>query len=178
MQNHRRGRNNRRRCVKAIWHNYRASQSPDMLSYLDRQLTPAAAAQTAADNVSKTLARPASWAKAISSGQSCGPTCTPWAEPKERSTTAFGIDPYKVIYTYDQFEDFSDHPRRAHPILDAHGQPTGKVSDASGWPQFISTTWDKTVADNPFWYDGPIFQPANQDLAFSICTEIRALTPR
>ena len=79
---------------------------------------------------------------------------------------SLGLSPYTIIYTYDHFDDFRDHPRRAHPILDASGRPTGLVSDAAGWPQFLSSTWDGIRAENAFWYDGPAFQPANQDLGF------------
>lgn len=147
---------------KLIWHRYRAARPPDILAYLDRQITPAAAAQTAAQNASN-------YGK-LGDGDIFWSVMWPYMYMVGRAEgtveNALGIDPYRIIYTYDQFENFDDHPRRAYPILDEHGRPTGKVSDASGWPQFISTTWDETVAANPFWYDGPAFSPANQDLGF------------
>ena len=146
---------------KALWHRYQDSRSPNILAYLDRQITPAAAAQTAAQN--------ARYGK-LGQGDIFWSVMWPYMYMVGRAEgtveNSFGINPYQVIYTYDQFESFDDHPRRAHPILDEHGRPTGEVSDASGWPQFISTTWDETVKDNPFWYDGPAFGPANQDLGF------------
>ncbi|PZO10243.1 MAG: hypothetical protein DCF25_20910 [Leptolyngbya foveolarum] len=147
---------------KVAWRGYQDAQAPNILDYLDRQLTPAAAAQTTAEKISH-------YGK-LSEGDIFWSVMWPYMYAVGRAEgtvgNSLGIDPYKVIYTYNQFDNFSDHPRRAHPILDENGQPTGKVSDASGWPQFISTTWDKTVADNPFWYDGPAFGPANQDLGF------------
>ena len=137
----------------------RSSTTPDILTYIDRQITPAAAAQTAANHYGK-----------LGKGDIFWSVMWPYMYAVGRAEgtveNSYGIDPYKVIYTYDSFSDFSDHPRRAHPILDAYGRPTGKSSDAAGWPQFISTTWDTTVAANSFWYDGPTFGPANQDLGF------------
>lgn len=140
----------------------RSSTAPDILTYIDRRITPAAAAQTAAENATH-------YGK-LGRGDIFWSVMWPYmyAVGKAEGTVenSFGIDPYKVIYTYDSFSDFSDHPRRSYPILDVYGRPTGKSSDAAGWPQYISTTWDETVAANPFWYDGPAFQPANQDLGF------------
>ncbi|MEO1396101.1 MAG: M23 family metallopeptidase [Cyanobacteria bacterium J06634_5] len=136
----------------------------EWLALLDRQITPAAAAaitanKTQAGGTGKLgkgdIFWSVMWPYMHTVGQAEGTVGNP-----------FGMSPYQVIYTYDQFDDFSDHPRRAHPILDKDGQPTGKVSDAAGWPQFISTTWDQIVRENDFWYDGPAFQPANQDLGF------------
>ena len=147
---------------KWAWRNYKDEQPSDILTYLDQQITPAAAAQTAAEQV-------AQYGK-LGEGDIFWSVMWPYMYAVGRAEgtveNALGIYPYQVIYTYDQFEDFSDHPRRAHPILDEYGRPTGQVSDASGWPQFISTTWDETVTANPFWYDGPAFSPANQDLGF------------
>ena len=141
---------------------WRGDPVPDILAYIDRQMVPAAAAQAAAANADE-LGK-------LGDGDIFWSVMWPYmyAVGKAEGTVenALGIDPYQVIYTYDSFSDFSDHPRRAHPILDAHGRPTGKVSDAAGWPQFISTTWDLTVQANDFWYDGPAFGPANQDLGF------------
>jgi muramidase (phage lysozyme) len=138
------------------------ARAPDILAYLDRQITPAAAAQAAAQRTSN-------YGK-LGEGDIFWSVMWPYMYAvgcaEGTVENSLGIDPYRVIYTYDQFESFSDHPRRAHPILDATGRPTGQVSDAAGWPQFLSTTWDATVAANPFWYDGPAFQPANQDLGF------------
>ena len=149
---------------KWAWQRYQAARAPDILAYLDRPLTPAAAAQTVADKLTA-----GNYGK-LGEGDIFWSVMWPYMYAVGRAEgtvdNSFGISPYQVIYTYDQFEDFSDHPRRAHPILDAQGRPTGKVSDAAGWPQFISPTWDETVRDNPFWYDGPSFQPANQDLGF------------
>ncbi|MEN8445210.1 MAG: hypothetical protein ABG776_09405, partial [Cyanobacteria bacterium J06555_13] len=145
-----------------------STQTPDILRYLDRQMTPAVAAQAAAKTTQSTLATgdygklgqgdifwSVMWAYMYMVGRAEGTV-----------DNSYGISPYQVIYTYDSFESFEDHPRRAYPIVDEYGQPTGYVSDAAGWLQVISTTWDKTVKDNPFWYDGPAFQPANQDLGF------------
>jgi muramidase (phage lysozyme) len=140
----------------------RLARAPDILTYLDRQITPAAAAQTAAKKASN-------YGK-LGEGDIFWSVMWPYmytvGKAEGTVENAKGIDPYKVIYSYDQFENFADHPRRAHPILDANGRPTGKFSDAAGWPQFLSTTWDETVAANDFWYDGPTFQAANQDLGF------------
>ena len=140
---------------------YQQSHSPDILRFIDRQLTPAAAAQGAAKKVGHAK---------LTEGDIFWSVMWPYmymvGAAEGTVENVHGLDPYKVIYTYDTFEDFSDHPRRAHPILDRYGRPTGKVSDASGWPQFISTTWDEVVRDNPIWYDGPAFSPANQDLGF------------
>ena len=147
--------------MKGRWR-YHRGRAADILTYLDRQLTPAAAAQSAADNALQ-------YGK-LGEGDIFWSVMWPYMYAVGRAEgtveNIFGIDPYKVIYTYDSFESFDDHPRRSHPILDRDGKPTGKSSDAAGWPQFISTTWDETVAANPFWYDGPAFQPANQDLGF------------
>ena len=141
---------------------WQRERRPDILTYLDRQITPAAAAQTAAENVSQ-------YGK-LGEGDIFWSVMWPYmytvGKAEGTIENIYGIDPYKVIYTYDHFDDFSEHPCRPHPILDKYGRPTGKVSDAAGWPQFLSTTWKTTVADNPFWYDGPAFQPANQDLGF------------
>ena len=141
---------------------YQSVQTADILRFIDRQLTPAAAAQSAAQK--------AAGHATLSEGDIFWSAMWPYmymvGAAEGTVDNIYGLDPYQVIYTYDTFNDFSDHPRRAHPILDEHGRPTGKVSDASGWPQFISTTWDETVRDNPVWYDGPAFGPANQDLGF------------
>ena len=141
---------------------------PDMLSYLDRQLTPAAAAQAAMEkNVGDKAAGDYGQ---LGQGDIFWSVMWPYmytiGKAEGTVDNSLGINPYQVIYTYDSFTGFADHPRRAHLILDSNGRPTGQVSDAAGWPQFISTTWDELVADNPFWYDGPAFQPANQDLGF------------
>ena len=138
---------------------------PDMRSYLDRQLTPAAAAQTAAVNAGQT-GKTGRLGKGDIFWSVMWPYMYTVGKAEGTVDNSLGINPYQVIYTYDSFTGFDDHPRRAHPILDSNGRPTGQVSDAAGWPQFISTTWDGLVADNPFWYDGPAFQPANQDLGF------------
>ncbi|MEM9091900.1 MAG: M23 family metallopeptidase [Cyanobacteria bacterium P01_F01_bin.53] len=134
------------------------------LKFLDRQITPAAAAASATQK-----AQTEGTGK-LGKGDIFWSVMWPYMHTVGRAEgtvgNAFGISPYQVIYTYDQFDDFSDHPRRAHPILDRDGRPTGKVSDAAGWPQFISTTWDQLMQENDFWYDGPTFQPANQDLGF------------
>ena len=138
--------------------------APDILTYLDRQITPAAAAQTAAEK-----SRDGDYGK-LGKGDIFWSVMWPYMYTVGRAEgtvgNSRGINPYQVIYTYDSFDSFDDHPRRSHPILNKYGQPTGKSSDAAGWPQFLSTTWDETVAANPFWYDGPAFQPANQDLGF------------
>ncbi|MEL6854429.1 MAG: hypothetical protein AAFO83_04905, partial [Cyanobacteria bacterium J06607_13] len=135
---------------------------PGILSYLDRKITPAVAAQTAAQKAHE-------YGK-LSEGDIFWSVMWPYMYTVGRAEGTvgnhLGLNPYAIIYTYDTFEDFADHPRRAYPILDEYGQPTGEVSDAAGWPQFISTTWDETVASNAFWYDGPAFGPANQDLGF------------
>jgi muramidase (phage lysozyme) len=56
---------------------------------------------------------------------------------------------YDVIFTFDRFTDFSDHPRRI--------RCSGSLcSDAAGRYQFLSTTWDGLRL--------PDFQPAQQDL--------------
>ncbi|MEL7071659.1 MAG: M23 family metallopeptidase [Cyanobacteria bacterium J06581_3] len=134
----------------------------DIFTYLDRQITPSVAAQMAAQNVSD-------YGK-LSEGDIFWSVMWPYMYTvgKAEGTVgnSLGLNPYNIIYTYDTFESYADHPRRAYPILDDYGQPTGEKSDAAGWPQFISTTWDEVVADNSFWYDGPAFQPANQDLGF------------
>lgn len=150
-----------------LWQRQQATDS-DILRFIDRQITPAAAAQSAANKQQQKIAA-GDYGK-LKAGDIFWSVMWPYmyAVGKAEGTVenSFGIDPYRVIYTYDQFEDFSDHPRRPHPILDKYGRPTGQSSDAAGWPQFISTTWDETVKENPFWYDGPAFQPANQDLGF------------
>ena len=144
------------------WQQYQKERSPDILAYLDRQITPAAAAQASAKNISQ-------YGK-LGEGDIFWSVMWPYMYAVGRAEgtvgNSLGLDPYRIIYTYDTFESFDDHPRRAHPILDEHGRPTGKVSDAAGWPQFISITWDETVKENSFWYDGPRFQAANQDLGF------------
>ena len=55
---------------------------------------------------------------------------------------------YDIIFTFDTFTDFSDHPRR----IRCSG---GLCSDAAGRYQFLSTTWDMLGFPN--------FQPAQQD---------------
>jgi muramidase (phage lysozyme) len=55
---------------------------------------------------------------------------------------------YDIIFTFDRFTNFSDHPRR----LRCSG---GLCSDAAGRYQFLSTTWDGLGL--------PDFQPAQQD---------------
>ena len=144
-----------------------SAQAPDILQYIGKQTTPAAAAQSAAETAATTT--PGNYGK-LGQGDIFWSVMWPYMYTVGRAEgtvdNAYGINPYQVIYTYDSFESFEDHPRRAHPILDDNGHPTNKVSDAAGWLQVISTTWDATVKANPFWYDGPAFQPANQDLAF------------
>jgi muramidase (phage lysozyme) len=56
---------------------------------------------------------------------------------------------YDIIFTFDRFSDFSDHPRR----LRCSG---GLCSDAAGRYQFLSTTWDSLGFAN--------FEPKQQDL--------------
>lgn len=146
----------------------RKPSQPDVLADWDNQLPPAAAAQAAAAKhlEHKTTGGYGKLGKGDIFWSVMWPYMYTIGSAEGTVGNSRGISPYQVIYTYDSFENFDDHPRRAHPILDAYGQPTGKVSDAAGWPQFISTTWDETVAANTFWYDGPAFQPANQDLGF------------
>ena len=140
----------------------RMAKAPNILAYLDQQITPAAAAQGVAER--------GSGLGKLGKGDIFWSVMWPYmytvGKAEGTVDNSLGIDPYTVIYTYDRFDDFSDHPRRAHPILDANGRPTGLSSDAAGWPQFLSSTWDGVRAKNDFWYDGPAFQPANQDLGF------------
>lgn len=68
---------------------------------------------------------------------------------------------YDIIFTFDRFSDFSDHPRR----LRCSG---GLCSDAAGRYQFLSTTWDGLGLPN--------FEPAQQDLgAVELIRRRRAL---
>lgn len=68
---------------------------------------------------------------------------------------------YDIIFTFDRFTDFSDHPRRI--------RCSGSLcSDAAGRYQFLSTTWDGLGLPN--------FQPAQQDLgAIELIRRKRAL---
>jgi len=59
---------------------------------------------------------------------------------------------YNIIFTFDTFTDFSDHPRR----IRCSG---GLCSDAAGRYQFLSTTWDGIAAQIGL----NDFSPANQD---------------
>ena len=106
---------------KWAWRKYQDERPSDILAYLDRQITPAAAAQTAAENVSQNK----DYGK-LGKGDIFWSVMWPYMYAVGRAEgtveNSLGISPYKVIYTYDQFEDFSDHPRRAHPILD-DGRP-------------------------------------------------------
>ena len=151
------------RGARVLQQHYPSARASDILRFVDRQIMPEAAAQKAAQKAEASGSR-------LTEGDIFWSVMWPYMYTVGRAEgtveNSYGISPYKVIYTYDQFDDFSDHPRRAHPILDQYGQPTGKVSDAAGWPQFLSTTWDETRAANDFWYDGPGFQAANQDLGF------------
>ena len=138
------------------WQQYQQGRSPDILAYLDRQITPAAAAQASAEKVSQ---NDGNYGK-LGEGDIFWSVMWPYMYTVGRAEgtvgNSLGLDPYRIIYTYDTFESFDDHPRRAHPILDEYSRPTGKSSDAAGWPQFISTTWDETVAANPFWTTAPL----------------------
>lgn len=74
---------------------------------------------------------------------------------------AKGLNPYQIIVGYSTFDDFSDHPRRY--IKSAN-------SDATGMPQFLSTTWDGLRQEFPnIWYsDQPAFGPKNQELGAAL----------
>lgn len=75
---------------------------------------------------------------------------------------AYGMNPYKIIFGYRTFEDFSDHPRQCYLIPN---DPRQRCSDAAGICQAISTTWDETWDQNPdsLIKDIPYFHPRNQD---------------
>ncbi|MEL7328537.1 MAG: M23 family metallopeptidase [Cyanobacteria bacterium J06559_1] len=163
--------------ASAVQRQTQKAHVPDILTYLNRQITPAAAAQSAAQSVAQKNGQKNGQSKTgqnktgkLGEGDIFWSVMWPYMYTvgKAEGTVgnSLGLNPYQIIYTYDTFENFDDHPRRAYPILDADGRPTGKVSDAAGWPQFISTTWDTTRQKHPFWYDGPSFQAANQDLGF------------
>jgi muramidase (phage lysozyme) len=61
---------------------------------------------------------------------------------------------YDIIFTFDRFTDFSDHPRRI--------RCSGSLcSDAAGRYQFLSTTWDFCQQS----LNLPDFSPASQERA-------------
>jgi muramidase (phage lysozyme) len=82
-------------------------------------------------------------------------------EGTDRSTGDGQRTGYDIIFTFDRFTDFADHPRRI--------RCSGSLcSDAAGRYQFLSTTWDGLGLPN--------FQPSQQDLgAIELIRRRRAL---
>jgi hypothetical protein len=73
------------------------TRAPDILTYLDRQITPAAAAQAAAQNTSGKLNEgdifwSVMWPYMYTVGCAEGTV-----------ENSLGLDPYQLIYTYDSF---------------------------------------------------------------------------
>lgn len=77
-----------------------------------------------------------------------------WAEGTDKSIGDNMRSGYDIIFTFDKFSNFSDHPRRLR-----HGG--GLSSDAAGRYQFLSTTWDFVASGLGL----PDFSPASQDKA-------------
>ncbi|HAC66180.1 MAG TPA: lysozyme [Cyanothece sp. UBA12306] len=75
-----------------------------------------------------------------------------WAEGTDKNIGDGQKTGYNIIYSFQTFSDFSDHPRR---IVCAGGY----CSSAAGRYQFLNTTWD-TVANA---LNIPDFYPVNQD---------------
>jgi muramidase (phage lysozyme) len=82
-------------------------------------------------------------------------------EGTDRSTGDGQRTGYNIIFTFDRFTDFSDHPRKI--------RCSGSLcSDAAGRYQFLSTTWDGLGLSS--------FQPSQQDLgAIELIKRRRAL---
>lgn len=95
---------------------HRRTEPPHILAYLDKQLTPAASAANSAKAVATSAAGTLSrndifwsvmWPYMYTIGRAEGTV-----------GNSYGINPNQVIYTFDSFSSYADHPRRAHPILD------------------------------------------------------------
>lgn len=79
-----------------------------------------------------------------------------------------GLPPYNIIYSYQTFEGYDDHPRICIPI---EGHPQGWCSDAAGIGQFISDTYDgiyKELYPQALIKEVGYFDPKNQDLAIAL----------
>lgn len=76
-----------------------------------------------------------------------------WAEGTDRVIADDRRTGYDIIFTFDRFTDFTDHPRRVR----CSG---GLCSDAAGRYQYLSTTWDG-VAQALNFSD---FSAGNQDV--------------
>lgn len=88
-----------------------------------------------------------------------GKTCQKW-------TPGSLCDPYRIIFSFQEFESFKDHPRRCITFIDGYGRRN--CSDAAGSYQFLSTTYDSCVQHhrrNFNWDLKEYFSPRNQDVA-------------
>lgn len=79
---------------------------------------------------------------------------------------SLNVSPYRIMFTYALFNDYSDHPRAI--------QCSGDLcSDAAGGYQFLSTTYDgvRQEFNHLDWPHPEYFHPLNQDLAFILYLE-------